>query len=204
MERIINFISKSPPFCLGFGPLSMIWAWGHKQKLSKLSRWIISKVESSCIKYIFFRASIFFRSLVWRGILDLMFFRGCRGISAKVWEGELKNAKTERNFNILVLGKKNCGAVPECGDTTSIISAAESWKAKEDVCIRVQRPTTEGITWRHDVSSSNRLSSLIDLYFTLSFILNQLFSNSEMGYNNHGHANTRIQKNKHSNLTPNF
>lgn len=106
MERIINFISKNHPFCLGFGPLSIIWAWRHKQKLSKLSAWIISKVESSRIKYTFFRASIFFRSHVWRGILDLMFFRGCRGISAKVWESGLKNAKTERNFNILVLGKK--------------------------------------------------------------------------------------------------
>lgn len=106
MERIINFISKSPPFCLGSRPLSMIWAWGHKQMLSKLSVWIISKVESSCIKYIFFRASVFFRRHVWRGILDLIFFRGCCGISAKVWESELKNAKTERNFNILVLGKK--------------------------------------------------------------------------------------------------
>lgn len=185
-------ISKSPPFCLGFGPLSMIWAWGHNKKLSKLSVWIISKVESSPIKYIFLRPSIFFRSHVWRGILNLMFFRGCQWISARVWESELKNAKTERNFNILVLGKKIMEWFQSV-ETTSIISAAESWKAKEDVCIRVQRPSTGGTTWR----------SLIDLYFTLSLILNQLFSNSEMGLNNHVHANTRIT-NKHSNFTTNF
>lgn len=62
----------------------------------------------------------------------------------------------------------------------------------------VQSPSTGGITWRHDVSSSSHPRSLIDLHFTLSFILNQLFSNSETVSNNHVHANTRIT-NKHSN-----
>lgn len=49
-----------------------------------------------------------------------------------------------RNFNFLVMGKY--GGVPESVCTASIIPTAESIKAGEQVCIRVQRLTAGRIS----------------------------------------------------------